>query len=79
LPNGSGVGDEEHELPLYLQRPLPMTGPNSPRNLEREQERKRVERQQEHAQQVRPFFVVVVEVDVTLLLLLLSDVVIAWG
>ncbi len=56
-----------------------MTGPNSPRNLEREQERKRVERQQEHAQQVRPFFVVVVEVDVTLLLLLLSDVVIAWG
>ena len=49
LPNGSSGVDE---LPVYLQRPLPVSGPNSPRNLERENERKRVEKQQEHAQQV---------------------------
>jgi hypothetical protein len=52
LPNGSVGGDEDHELPVYLQQPLPVTGPNSPRNLEREEERRRVEREQELAQQV---------------------------
>ena len=52
LPNGSVGGDEDHELPVYLQKPLPVTGPNSPRNIEREEERRRVEREQELAQQV---------------------------
>ena len=51
LPNGRGVADDDVELPEYLQTPLPVTGSNSPR-LQQEQERKRVEREQELAQQV---------------------------
>ena len=51
LPNGRGVADDDVELPEYLQTPLPVTGSNSPR-LRQEQERKRVEREQELAQQV---------------------------
>ena len=51
LPNGRGVADDDVELPEYLQAPLPVTGSNSPR-LQQEQERKRVEREQELAQQV---------------------------
>ena len=52
LPNGKGVVDDDIELPEYLQTPLPVSGSNSPR-LQQEEERKRVEREQELAQQVR--------------------------
>jgi hypothetical protein len=49
--NGSAGFDDDHELPDYLTKPLPATGENSPRSLERREEQRRLEQQQELAQQ----------------------------